>query len=88
MKKNELTDIIANNIKKYRNIAGIRQVDLGIQINVSENHIYMLESGRRIPSVETILKIANALNIEPHELLKPHAEINDLSAFNSCPGLD
>lgn len=70
IKKEEMVNIIAGNIKKYRNAANIRQVDLCIQINVSENHIYMLESGRRIPSVETILKIANALNIEPYKLLK------------------
>lgn len=70
MEKGEFVNIIAHNIKKYRNIAGLRQVDLGIQINVSENHVYMLEVGKRIPSVETILKIANALNIEPYELLK------------------
>ena len=64
MEKGEFVNIIAHNIKKYRNIAGLRQVDLGIQINVSENHVYMLEAGKRIPSVETILKIANALNID------------------------
>ena len=52
-------------------------MDLGIQINVSENHIYMLEAGKRIPSVETILKIANALNIEPYKLLKPHVEFQN-----------
>ncbi len=77
MKKNEIVSIISNNIKKYRNAAKIRQVDLGIQINVSENHIYMLEAGKRIPSVETILKIANALNIEPYKLLKPHVEFQN-----------
>ncbi len=70
MKKDELINIIASNIKKYRNAAGMRQLDLSVQINVIENHIYMLESGKRTPSIETILKIANALNIEPYKLLK------------------
>ena len=70
MKKDELINIIASNIKKYRNASGMRQLDLSVQINVIENHIYMLESGKRTPSIETILKIANALNIEPYKLLK------------------
>ena len=70
MKKDELINIIASNIKKYRNAAGMRQLDLSVQINVIEHHIYMLESGKRTPSIETILKIANALNIEPYKLLK------------------
>ena len=70
MKKDELINIIASNIKKYRNAAGMRQLDLSVQINVIENHIYMLESGKRTPSIATILKIANALNIEPYKLLK------------------
>ena len=70
MKKDELINIIASNIKKYRNAAGMRQLDLSVQINVIENHIYMLVSGKRTPSIETILKIANALNIEPYKLLK------------------
>lgn len=70
MKKDDLINIIASNIKKYRNAAGMRQLDLSVQINVIENHIYMLESGKRTPSIETILKIANALNIEPYKLLK------------------
>lgn len=69
VEKDELLSIISNNIKKYRKIAGLRQLDLGIQINVTTNHIYMLEAGKKIPSIGTLLKIANTLNIEPYKLL-------------------
>ena len=50
---------------------GIKQDKLAEKIGLSEKYISDLETGRRIGSFETLVSIANALEVEPYELLLP-----------------
>lgn len=67
----EFKQIYADNIKLKRNQLGLKQDKLAEKINLSEKYISDLETGRRIGSFETLVSIANALEVEPYELLLP-----------------
>lgn len=61
---------LANNLRIYRQKAGISQIELCVQINVTEEYISKIERGIRTPSLKRLFKIAQILNIEPYQLLK------------------
>ena len=62
---------IADNIKKYRNKLGISQDKLSKLADVTYNTIIKIESGANInPTIETLSKIAKALNVGVDDLIK------------------
>ncbi len=62
---------IADNIKKYRNKLGISQDKLSKLADVTYNTIIKIESGANTnPTIETLQKIAKALNVGVDDLLK------------------
>ena len=60
---------IGKRIKQFRTERNISQEKLGDLISATGNHISRIESGRRIPSVESLILIANALNVTADDLL-------------------
>ncbi len=67
----EFKKIYSENIKAKRLNAGIKQDKLAEKIELSEKYISDLETSRRAGSLETLLLLANALEVEPYELLLP-----------------
>lgn len=67
----EFKKIYSENIKSKRIEEGIKQDKLAEKIGLTEKYISDLETGRRAGSLETLLLIANALDVEPYELLLP-----------------
>ena len=61
---------LAQNLKFFRKKAKMSQIDLCVQINVTEEYISKIERGIRTPSLKRLFKIAEVLNIEPYLLLK------------------
>ena len=61
---------LRKNIRKYRKMLGFTQLQLSIKAEVSKDFIYDLEAGRRNPSLDVLCKLADALKVEPDELLK------------------
>lgn len=62
---------IAENIKKYRNKIGVSQDKLSKLADVTYNTIIKIESGANInPTIETLSKIAKALNVSVDDLIK------------------
>ena len=57
------------NIRKYRKISKLTQRELGSQVDVTEDYIRFLETGRNTPSMQVLGRLADALKIEPYELL-------------------
>lgn len=57
------------NLKFYRNKAKLSQEQLGELSNLHRTYIGLLESGKRNPSLKTIIKISNALNCSCSDLL-------------------
>jgi len=61
---------IADNIKKYRNKIGISQDKLSKLADVTYNTIIKIESGANInPTIETLSKIAKALDVSVDDLI-------------------
>lgn len=58
-----------NNIKKLREKRDITQVRLSTAINVSQETISAYESGKSMPSAETLVRIADFLNTSTDYLL-------------------
>ena len=57
------------NLKLYRNEKGITQIRLSIAAEVSQETISAYESGKAMPSVETLIKIADFLGVSVDFLL-------------------
>lgn len=60
---------IGKNIRRYRQIRGMRQEDLAEKCNCSNSHIGQIENARGIPSLDMIVRIANALSVTVDQLL-------------------
>lgn len=60
---------IGENIKLYRERVNMSQQDLALKIRVGTSKIDLYESGRQIPTKETILKISTVLDVPASELL-------------------
>lgn len=56
-------------LKSIRKANGLSQEELAKSANVSVSMIQSLENGRRTGSVETIVKLAQALNVTTDELI-------------------
>lgn len=57
------------NIRKHRKELKLTQFELSIQADVTEDYIQFLETGKRKPSLDVLARIADALKVEPYELL-------------------
>ncbi len=57
-------------IKECRKKLSLTQLELGIQADVTEDYVHSLEAGRRTPSLDVLCRLADALKVEPYELLK------------------
>ena len=60
--------IFVFNMKKYRKKRQFSQMKLAEMLNTSTSYIGEIEINRKIPSLDMVEKIANALEIEPFRL--------------------
>lgn len=69
---------ISQNIAYFRRCLGYTQAQLSEKINISQTYLATIESTNNttVGSLEVLFDIANALGIEPYQLLKPLS--NDL----------
>ena len=67
---NNLRTIFSKNLKYFRISANLRQEDLAEKVELTDKYISDLERAKFSPSLETIERLANALNISPDLLLK------------------
>jgi transcriptional regulator with XRE-family HTH domain len=58
---------IIDRIKAIRTQNGVSQMDLSLRSNLSQSFIANLEKGKKQPSVLTLIRIADALNVNPQE---------------------
>lgn len=69
MNKNELNKNIADNIRQYRAKLRITQETLAEKAQISHQYVYKLENERLNPSVDYLLKIAEALGVTLNDLV-------------------
>lgn len=63
-----IQELFIYNLKAYRKLRAISQMQLADLCNSSTGYIGEIESGKRFPSVNMIERIANALEIESWHL--------------------
>ncbi len=67
---NNLRNTFSKNLKYYRIKENLRQEDLAEKVDLTDKYISDLERAKFSPSLETIEKIAIALNVEADLLIK------------------
>lgn len=60
---------IGKNVRKYRLMKKLRQEDLAEKAGLTTNYFGMVERGEKIPSLETFIKILNALGVSADMVL-------------------
>jgi transcriptional regulator with XRE-family HTH domain len=71
MNERELLGILSMNIKRYRARLRWSQAELAEKVDISVNFLSDIETGKKWASPNTMVKFADAFNIETYELLKP-----------------
>ena len=66
----EIREIFAQNLKKYRRAAGISQEELAHRAGIDRTYVSLLERRIYSATIDILGKLADALEIEPHLLLK------------------
>jgi len=64
----DMMKIFVFNMKKYRKERQFSQMKLAEMLNTSTSYIGEIEINRKIPSLDMVERIANALKIEPFRL--------------------
>jgi transcriptional regulator with XRE-family HTH domain len=69
----DLRKVLAYNMKLHRKRLGLSQAKLAVLVDASDNHIALIEVGRRFPSISMLELLAIALKIDILELfsIKP-----------------
>ena len=68
-KINRLLDALAERMRERRKSLGITQEQLAEKSGLSANYIAKLEIGHGVPSLGTLVRLAEALEVETYELI-------------------
>ena len=60
----------AKTVKLLRVRNGLTQEALGLETGLGQNFVSELECAKKMPSLETIIKLSNALAIKPSEFMR------------------
>ncbi|MFY9986617.1 MAG: helix-turn-helix transcriptional regulator [Chthoniobacterales bacterium] len=80
---------LGNMLRHWRNVRGSNQLDVSIETGISQRHISFIESGRSTPSRQTLLEIAQVLDVPLRErntllLSAGYAPVYSEAAWNSA----
>lgn len=73
---------IGENIREIRKLKGMTQAELGKKIGMSYQQIGQYENGKRNPKLQTIKKLAIALEVSMYDILKIGAEYYQPTGVN------
>ncbi|MHC6203047.1 helix-turn-helix domain-containing protein [Breznakiellaceae bacterium SP9] len=88
-----IRDIVAKNMKVYRNALGLSQAKLAEKVNTSTHYIGMIETQNKFPSPEMLERIAEALGIDTIALFSKEIDLTGSiktfrkTALNDIKGL-
>ena len=74
-----IREILAANIKRYRQALGFSQMQLAEKSGISTSLVASIETGKKFPSSSSLNKLCKALSVEVHQLFLP---ANDSSNQN------
>lgn len=58
------------NVRRHRKLADLSQGELATRASLHLTAVGMIERGTRLPRVDTVAKLAGALEVEPGELFE------------------
>ena len=61
--------LFGENLAREREAAGLSQEEVGIRAAVHRTEVSQLERAQRTPRIDTLVKLAGALGVEPSALL-------------------
>lgn len=70
MTEMELASRVGRNLAKYRKLRGYTQIHLSAISQVEQATIARIEKANVNPTIATLCKLANALEVEPADLFK------------------
>jgi transcriptional regulator with XRE-family HTH domain len=83
-----ITETIGPRIKYLRLARGLSQGDLLRKYNIPRPYISKIENGHEVPSLKSVIRIANALGVPPWLLFMTTEEFSALqNGSNKCSGL-
>jgi len=59
----------AANVKRCREATDLSQEEVGVRAGLHRTEIGLLERGERVPKIDTLIKLAVALEVDPAQLL-------------------
>lgn len=71
--KQRITAAVAVRIKQFRYARSMSQEELAFRANLNPAYYGQVERGLKCPTIDTLYKIAKALDIPPSELLRSDA---------------
>lgn len=78
--------LIARRLKRARIEKKLTQLELSLQSGVSQNMIALIETGKRNPTFQTIIKLCRALDVRLSDILQdvePTAKTDDTDRRNA-----
>jgi len=73
----DLKVVLSQNLRKFRMYRKLTQADFAEKIDISIPFLSDIENGKKWVSPNTLAKMADALNVDAYELLKPESIIPD-----------
>lgn len=67
----EAKALLGANVAGFRAKAGLSQDALAKAVKVHVRHLKAVEAGSRAPSFSLLVRLAQVVEVEPHQLLKP-----------------
>lgn len=61
--------LFGENLARQREAAGLSQEEVGVRAEVHRTEVSSLERGLRCPRIDTVVKLAGTLGVEPSVLL-------------------
>jgi len=80
MTEKDLRVVLSQNIRRFRSYRKLSQAEFAEKIDISIPFLSDIENGKKWVSPVTLIKMAEALNIEAYELLRPETIIPDNAA--------
>lgn len=65
----DLREVFATNLRRLRHAKGLSQDDLAYEAGVSRSYLSQIEKGAFFASLKIVGRLADALKVEPAELL-------------------
>jgi transcriptional regulator with XRE-family HTH domain len=66
----EVAAFFAANLRRVRRTADLSQEEVGFRSSLHRTEVGLLERGARVPRIDTVIKLAAALEVSPERLLE------------------